>query len=59
MIGDAAHAIMPTIGMGASLAIEDAEILGCILSNQILKKAIDSRVLFYFFGIRLELCWIE
>jgi 2-polyprenyl-6-methoxyphenol hydroxylase-like FAD-dependent oxidoreductase len=26
-IGDAAHAIMPTIGMGASLAIEDAEAL--------------------------------
>lgn len=28
LIGDSAHAIMPTIGMGASLAIEDAEILG-------------------------------
>jgi salicylate hydroxylase len=25
VIGDAAHALMPTIGMGASLAIEDAE----------------------------------
>ncbi|MEO0860747.1 MAG: NAD(P)/FAD-dependent oxidoreductase [Pseudomonadota bacterium] len=25
LIGDAAHALMPTIGMGASLAIEDAE----------------------------------
>ena len=35
MIGDAAHAIMPTIGMGASLAIEDAEILGKQLSEQI------------------------
>jgi salicylate hydroxylase len=38
MIGDAAHAIMPTIGMGASLAIEDAEILGRLLSEQILKE---------------------
>jgi salicylate hydroxylase len=38
MIGDAAHAIMPTIGMGASLAIEDAEILGRQLSEQILKE---------------------
>lgn len=28
LIGDAAHAILPTIGMGASLAIEDAEQLG-------------------------------
>jgi salicylate hydroxylase len=27
VIGDAAHAMMPTIGMGASLAIEDAEML--------------------------------
>ena len=27
VLGDAAHAIMPTIGMGASLAIEDAESL--------------------------------
>jgi salicylate hydroxylase len=35
MIGDAAHAIMPTIGMGASLAIEDAEILGHFISEQI------------------------
>ena len=38
MIGDAAHAIMPTIGMGASLAIEDAEILGRYLSDQILQE---------------------
>ena len=28
LIGDAAHALLPTIGMGASLAIEDAELLG-------------------------------
>jgi salicylate hydroxylase len=35
MIGDAAHAIMPTIGMGASLAIEDAEILGRFISEQV------------------------
>jgi salicylate hydroxylase len=39
MIGDSAHAIMPTIGMGASLAIEDAEILGRQLAEQILKEA--------------------
>ena len=41
MIGDAAHAIMPTIGMGASLAIEDAEILARHLSDHILKNAKD------------------
>jgi salicylate hydroxylase len=41
MIGDAAHAIMPTIGMGASLAIEDAEILGQYLSEQILQDNLD------------------
>jgi salicylate hydroxylase len=35
MIGDSAHAIMPTIGMGASLAIEDAEILGRFISEEI------------------------
>ena len=44
MIGDAAHAIMPTIGMGASLAIEDAEILGHILSNQILKNNLNNKI---------------
>ena len=38
MIGDAAHAIMPTIGMGASLAIEDAEILGRHISEHIAQK---------------------
>jgi salicylate hydroxylase len=32
-IGDAAHAIMPTIGMGASLAIEDAEILAARIAS--------------------------
>ena len=41
MIGDAAHAIMPTIGMGASLAIEDAEILARHLSDQILESSKD------------------
>lgn len=35
MLGDAAHAIMPTIGMGASLAIEDAEILAQLIAEQI------------------------
>ena len=32
LIGDAAHAIMPTIGMGASLAIEDAEALAALIA---------------------------
>ena len=32
IIGDAAHAFMPTIGMGASLAIEDAEMLAARLA---------------------------
>jgi salicylate hydroxylase len=41
MIGDAAHAIMPTIGMGASLAIEDAEILGRYISEQIMNGKSD------------------
>ncbi len=33
LIGDAAHAIMPTIGMGASLAIEDAEALAHLIAT--------------------------
>lgn len=33
MIGDAAHALMPTIGMGASLAIQDAEMLANALAK--------------------------
>lgn len=33
LIGDAAHAIMPTIGMGASLAIEDAEALASLVAT--------------------------
>lgn len=37
LLGDAAHAIMPTIGMGASLAIEDAEILASLIA-QFIKK---------------------
>ena len=38
IIGDASHAIMPTIGMGASLAIEDAELIAYKLSKYILNK---------------------
>jgi salicylate hydroxylase len=33
LIGDAAHAFLPTIGMGASLAIEDAERLGTAMGR--------------------------
>ena len=33
LIGDAAHALMPTIGMGASLAIEDAEQLARLIAD--------------------------
>ncbi|MEL6345352.1 MAG: NAD(P)/FAD-dependent oxidoreductase [Myxococcota bacterium] len=35
LIGDAAHALMPTIGMGASLAIEDAEAVGRRLADHV------------------------
>lgn len=35
VIGDAAHAIMPTIGMGASLAIEDAEALAAMIAKAV------------------------
>jgi salicylate hydroxylase len=38
LIGDAAHAIMPTIGMGASLAIEDAEMLAKYISKELLSN---------------------
>lgn len=37
VIGDAAHAIMPTIGMGASLAIEDAELLARQIADMVKK----------------------
>ncbi|MHA7263753.1 FAD-dependent oxidoreductase [Arthrobacter sp. TMN-37] len=35
LLGDAAHAFLPTIGMGASLAIEDAEIFSGILARHL------------------------
>ena len=35
LIGDAAHALMPTIGMGASLAIQDAELLAQALAQHL------------------------
>jgi salicylate hydroxylase len=41
MIGDAAHAIMPTIGMGASLAIEDAEILARHIADHLTQNSTD------------------
>jgi salicylate hydroxylase len=34
ILGDAAHAIMPTIGMGASLAMEDAEAFARLLRDR-------------------------
>jgi salicylate hydroxylase len=33
LIGDAAHAMLPTQGQGASQAIEDAEALGSFFEN--------------------------
>jgi salicylate hydroxylase len=41
LIGDAAHAIMPTIGMGASLAIEDAEVLAKHIAEHLIAKKSD------------------
>jgi 2-polyprenyl-6-methoxyphenol hydroxylase-like FAD-dependent oxidoreductase len=35
LLGDAAHAFLPTIGMGASLAIEDAEVLAGLLGRHL------------------------
>jgi salicylate hydroxylase len=35
-IGDAAHAILPSIGMGASLAIEDGEVLADFLAKALI-----------------------
>jgi salicylate hydroxylase len=44
LIGDAAHAFLPTIGMGASLAIEDAERLGTALGRYLTSSSeADSR----------------
>jgi 2-polyprenyl-6-methoxyphenol hydroxylase-like FAD-dependent oxidoreductase len=39
LLGDAVHAFLPTIGMGASLAIEDAEHLGSSLGAFLLASA--------------------
>ena len=33
LVGDSCHAFLPTIGMGANLAIEDAQQLGCRLAD--------------------------
>ncbi len=59
MIGDAAHAIMPTIGMGASLAIEDAEMLGRQLSTQILKEKPDFKAAFQQYSSERVPVWID
>jgi salicylate hydroxylase len=49
VIGDAAHAIMPTIGMGASLAIEDAEQLAARVAEAVsaARDASDFRTFLY------------
>lgn len=38
LLGDSAHAIMPTIGMGASLAMEDAEALASLIGRLVEKQ---------------------
>lgn len=42
VIGDAAHAFMPTIGMGASLAIEDAEMLAARMAA-VARQSVDNQ----------------
>lgn len=43
LLGDAAHAFLPTIGMGASLAIEDAEMLGQLIARHLQHRDGDLR----------------
>lgn len=44
-IGDAAHAMLPSIGMGASLAIEDGEVLAEILAKAVRSHATPAELL--------------
>ncbi|KAJ7703920.1 hypothetical protein B0H17DRAFT_884087, partial [Mycena rosella] len=44
LLGDAAHATMPTLGQGAGLAIEEAGALGCLLPLGTRREEVPSRL---------------
>jgi salicylate hydroxylase len=59
LIGDAAHAIMPTIGMGASLAIEDAEILAHYIANHLITNQPNLKTTLANYSIKRVPIWNE
>ncbi|KAJ6496181.1 FAD/NAD(P)-binding domain-containing protein [Mycena sanguinolenta] len=44
IIGDAAHATLPTLGQGAAMAIEDAGVLGCLLPLGTTREDVPARL---------------
>ncbi|KAF7344842.1 FAD/NAD(P)-binding domain-containing protein [Mycena venus] len=42
LLGDAAHAMFPTLGQGAAMALEDAGTLGCLFPREIKREDIQS-----------------
>ncbi|KAF7374343.1 FAD/NAD(P)-binding domain-containing protein [Mycena sanguinolenta] len=44
LLGDAAHATLPTLGQGAAMAIEDAAVLGCLLPLGTTKEGVPARL---------------
>lgn len=48
LLGDAAHSIVPTIGQGATLAIEDACVASEILINDIQSKTLGRNTIEHF-----------
>ncbi|KAF7374345.1 FAD/NAD(P)-binding domain-containing protein [Mycena sanguinolenta] len=44
LLGDAAHATLPTLGQGAAMAIEDAAVLGCLLPLGTTREDIPARL---------------
>ncbi|KAJ6512654.1 FAD/NAD(P)-binding domain-containing protein [Mycena sanguinolenta] len=44
LLGDAAHATLPSLGQGAAMAIEDAAVLGCLLPLGTTKEDVPARL---------------
>ncbi|KAJ6512657.1 FAD/NAD(P)-binding domain-containing protein [Mycena sanguinolenta] len=44
ILGDAAHATLPTLGQGAAMAIEDAAVLGCLLPSGTTREDVPARL---------------
>jgi salicylate hydroxylase len=48
LLGDAAHATLPTLGQGAGMALEDAATLGCLIPLGTRKEDVPARLKAYY-----------